>query len=442
MSEGILANLIFLAKRSRESSNVSELRFLLVNETNSLISFRQAAYWEVGKGVLTVSGVTTIEKNAPYIQWLEEWFRTDIKRNHSVGATSVDLVNLEATNNSWREWLPRYVVTVDIKNKDKFPGARLLLARESPFQKEDIEILKEWCDAWRDQYALRYKRSIWQLLGLRGQSRIRSFITRLTMLIIFIAVCNFPVNLNVLAPAELVAIRPTVVRAPMDGVVEQILVDPNQRVGIGDPLIQFDQVALQSKLEIAARNLITAETEYRQAAQRALFDRDSKARLNILQSRIKERKIEFDYLQELNERSTVLSASDGLAVFDNPNDWSGRPVLTGERILMIANEEKVEVEAWLSPSDMIEFAENAPVRVYLNAEPTNPVDANLSYLSYQPELRPDGLYAYRLRANILESSWHPRLGLKGTARIEGNKVKLIYLIMRRPISSFRAWLGV
>ena len=44
------------------------------------------------------------------------------------------------------------------------------------------------------------------------------------------AVLVFPVRLTVLAPGELVAANPSVVRSPLDGVVERFHIKPNQSV--------------------------------------------------------------------------------------------------------------------------------------------------------------------------------------------------------------------
>ena len=441
-SDNAIATLLFLSKRARASVSMSEMQFLLVNESQSLLPYRQAAYWESGRGVQTVSGVTTIEKHAPYIQWLEKWFRAGKERKQAVSSVVSDLALLDSNDSSWREWLPQHVLTIDLQRSENYPGGRLLLAREVPFSKHEIAVLGEWCEAWRDQYLRRYKKSLLQRLGFGHKSRIKRNFIRVGLLAVVLAACAYPVKLSVLAKAELIPLEPSVVRAPMDGVVDQMLVQPNQRVAAGEPLFQFDQVALISRLEVAQRALVTAETEYRQRAQQALFDRESKSYLSILQSQIKERQIEVNYLQELYSRSTVVSPRAGLTIYDDPNEWIGRPVVTGERILLIADETQVQVEAWLSPSDMIDLSEGTEVRLFLTADPTNIVMARLTYLSYQPELRPDGLYAYRMRAQLTEDTAFPRVGLKGTARLEGESVRLIYWVVRRPWASLRGWLGV
>ena len=441
-NETALATLIYLAKRTRVSTSDAEQRFILANETVNLVPYRQAVYWEYGRGVVTISGVTSVEKHSPYVQWLDKWFRAGKHHKQTVSAITVDLNSLGKADSAWREWLHAQVVTLDINAQGRYPGGRLLIAREEAFDPDEVSILIEWLETWRDHYQQNFRLRWWKKLGLGYSSARKRFFTR-TVLVAAIAVAAiYPVHLTVLAPAELIPLNPSVVRAPMDAVVDRLLVEPNQRVTEGEALLQFDRVALESRLEVARRALVTAETEYRQQAQKALFDSESKARLSVLQSQIKQREIEVAYLQELTSRSEVLSPRAGLAIFFDPSEWEGRPVITGERIMVLADEQSMQIEAWLSPADMIDLSEGASARLFLSADPTRPIEGKLTYLSYHPELRPDGLYAYRVRAELDQPSELPRIGLKGTVRVEGAEVSLIYWVLRRPWAAVRGWMGL
>ena len=59
----------------------------------------------------------------------------------------------------------------------------------------------------------------------------------------------FPVRLSVLAPAELVPAHPEVIRAPIDGVIGQFHVQPNQAVKKGQLLFQIDPRPFQAVLD-------------------------------------------------------------------------------------------------------------------------------------------------------------------------------------------------
>jgi hypothetical protein len=125
---------------------------------------------------------------------------------------------------------------------------------------------------------------------------------------------------------------------------------------------------------------------------------------------------------------------------DDPTEWIGRPVSLGERILRVARPGDVEVEAWVAVADAIPLQEAAAVTLHLNANPLSPVQAQLRYLSHDAVERPDGTYAYRLRAGLSAPTEH-RVGLKGTVRISGRWVPLVYWVMRRPWAAVRGFVG-
>ncbi len=445
VNESVLATLIFLSKRARDAQDSSEQQFLLVNESMSLLSYRQSAYWEPGAGVKTISGVTTLEKHAPYLQWLDRWF---VGGNTSITNTPVKNVTAVTTNltalgvsDDWREWLPPQLLSIDLKKENHYPGGRVLFARDLPFSPQEIEMLCEWCDSWRAHYIQKYKKNWRNSIAFGQRSSGLKLTARLLIIVILLGLCLLPVRLSVLAPAELIPLNPAIVRAPMDGVIDTLLVEPNERVTQGAPLLKFDSVAINSRLAVTRRSLLTAEIEYKQVAQQALFDSKSKAQLSFLQSQIKERQIEVAYLEALNSRAVVSSPRVGIAIYEEPSKWVGRPVITGERIMLIADENEAQIEAWLSPGDMIALQEKSQVRLFLTADPTRAVRGILSYLSYHPELRPDGLYAYRLRAQLSANNALPRIGLKGTVRLEGEEVPLLYWVLRRPWAALRGWVG-
>ncbi|MGB2221055.1 efflux RND transporter periplasmic adaptor subunit [Neptunomonas sp.] len=443
-AEATLATLVHLIRRARQACKANELRFILVNESHALVPYRQAAFWSCANGVEALSGVTSPEQQAPYIQWLNRWF----KAKHVATKVTVlnsDLNSLAANQrDEWAEWLPPYLITIDIPALKNFDGGRLLLAREQPFSKAEMGLVSEWVDAWSDQYAIHTPKRLSSRLGVtRTFKQSLKWPIRLCLFAGLTIIALLPVRLTVLAPAELVPLEPAIIRAPMDGIIDRILVEPNQRINVGTPLFAFDTVSLASRLEVAERSLNTAQTEYRQSAQRALYDPDSKSKLSVMQSQIEEQRVEVNYLRTLNTRSGVVSPRAGLVILDDPSAFVGRPVMTGERIMVVADENKTQIEAWLSPSDMIQFPKQTKVTFYLAADPINPISATVSYIAHQPELRPEGNYAYRLRAQLTDThNERPRVGLKGTAKLFGDEVSIAYWIFRRPWAALRGWIGI
>jgi multidrug efflux pump subunit AcrA (membrane-fusion protein) len=217
-------------------------------------------------------------------------------------------------------------------------------------------------------------------------------------------------------------------------------VQPNQQVKAEQALFSFDEIVIQSRLEIAMQALATAETDYRQTSQLALSDAKSKTQLGVLVGKVEERRAEVQALQEQLTRARVLAPQAGVVLMDDPSEWIGKPVATGERILRIATLDDVEVEAWVSLADAIRLEPGDAVSLYLSANPLSPVSATLRYMAHDAVQRPDGTYAYRVRATLEGKTSH-RVGLKGTAKLHGGWVPLSYWMLRRPWATVRAWLG-
>jgi biotin carboxyl carrier protein len=474
----VFGHLFLLARRARQAAHVAELGFILVNETRLLAPYRQAALWSARRGLIALSGVVAPESNAPYAQWLERVFAgvvgaerrptsADFAGALPAAEPTVTVTPQLLTSASlpaelaaeWAEWLPPYALWLPLNATAGAGG--VLLAREEPWHEEEIALLAEWVDLWSESWSARHRpttrevllqaaqtmlswlprRADWQTLVEKNGWRNAWSNRRLRGVGLIALVLLFPVRLSVLAPGELVPAHPAVIRAPLDGIIDRIIVTPNQPVKAGDPLFEFDRVTLANRLQVAEQNFATAEAEYRQAAQQALFDPKSKTQLTLVQGKLAEKKAEVEYLQSLNQRAVVTAPRDGVVMFNDVTEWVGRPVATGERVMIVADEHDSEVEAWLSPADMIDLNVGADVSLYLNSSPFSPVNAAMRYVAHTAQERPDGSFAYRLRARITEDSNHLRVGLKGSAKIAGQRVPLLYWILRKPLAALRIVIG-
>lgn len=448
----VLATLLELCRRAREAEDTAELAFLLVNDSFHLSAYRQAALWFAEGGIRALSGVVEPEANAPYVQWLEKLIQARLDKVESpCRLDSLDIPDELLT--AWSQWLPAHALWLPLTGvmQDGVLSAQggLILAREVAWRDDEIELLKEWLAAWRHAWLAKFKPSPWNWRSLQSrlinQFKQEPGVTwwrqrRLRWLAAIVAVTLFPIRLTVLAPAELVPANPTLIRAPLDGVIDGFQVKPNEKVAVGQVLLNFDEAPLKSRLAVAQQALTSAEAEYRQAAQLAVSDSRQKAFLASLAAKIDERKAESDYLEGQLERSRITAPQPGIALFDDPSEWIGRPVVTGERIMRIAAPDDVEIEAWVNVGDAIPLEDGASASLYLNASPLNSVSANVRYMAHEAMQRPDGQYAYRVRARLDGATTH-RVGLKGTAKLAGGWVPLVYWVLRRPMATIRQTIG-
>lgn len=439
-----LSTLVQLVKRARHAAQPQELAFVIVNETHALLPYRQAALWRQGDSgggkIVAVSGAASVERHAPLVLWLDRVFVTLDKGTESGAAPyTVEAGDLPpALREEWAEWLPAHGLLVPLALG---PGRRLgalLLAREKEWSDGERHLMQELADGYAAAWAVFLHRR--RFLRLPAWSR--GGMAKLAVVAAVLAALFLPISLSALAPADVVPLEPTIVRAPLEGVVDRVRVVPNEPVNEGQALVDLDPRAFENRLEVARQALAVAEAEYRQAAQQAVFDDKSRSQLALLKGRMEQRRAETTYAQSLLERIHVTAGSAGIAIFDDPNDWIGRPVTIGERLMEIADPNRAELEIWLPVADATTLKAGAEVDYFLNVAPDAPLRATVRQASYEASLSPNGLLAYRLKARFAEGTKIPRIGLRGTAKVYGEKVTLFYYLMRRPLAAIRQFVGL
>lgn len=424
---------------ARRAATVGELQFLIANETMKLARARQV-FVLTGTGMKPridqVSSIGKVDRDAPRLRWIESLVA-------ALGAdTGLDKMRefvlpayCQPDDLEHKEYPYRFILWVPLTTRDKKVFAGMLLSREVPWNEQDVivsgRLSETYAHAWlalagRRKVAPRFKLS-W--LGAAA--------------IVSVAAAGFiPVPLTVLAPTEVTAIDPRVVAAPMDGVIENILVAPNQQVGDHQVLVRLAATALRNDLAVSERNIEVAEARLKQVTQSAVADPRMRAELAVARSELALAQAKRDYARDLLNRSEIPAPSAGVAVFSDPREWIGRPVATGERIMEIADPGRIELRIDLPVADAIALKEGAKVRAFLDSDPLKPMDAVVRSVSFEAQTIENNTMAYRIYATLAAGEAATRLGTRGTAQVYGDKVPLAFYLLRRPVAAMRQWLGI
>jgi len=433
--------LLHLESRARAAADLTALEFLAANETWQLIPYRQALVFRRDAldrpALVTVSGLATLEGDTPFTIFVERLaahlWADPVPR--VVDAADVPAALAE----EWADWLPPHVLYVPLRSPRGEVLGAALYARD---------------DAWTDAHLAflarvheTYGHAAWALSrGDGAGKRLRAWLARhprwwMAAAAVVLLALLVPVRMSVLAPAEVIALDAQAVAAPMDGVVKAFAVAPNQSVRKDAVLFTLDDTSLAAKRDVAQKALEVARADALLAAQKA-FDNDrSRAELAVLQGKVKERDAELALITQQLGRLEVRAPRDGIAVYGDPNDWIGRPVVTGERIVQLADPRDAGVLVWLPVADAINLEPGAEIRLFLHVAPLSPLAAKLTQTSYQSMLSPEGVASYRIRGAFDRPEAEARIGLKGTAKLYGERVPLGYLALRRPLAAAREWTG-
>ena len=452
-----LLMLLELQRQAWRQATMPELRYHIVNQTRRLIAYRQAAFLTVGeRGRATleaVSNIAVLEPNAPFAQWLEAAVRAVATGDHANSVHVVDPATLPASvRGAWGEWGPAQVLWCPLRKpasppemppgaaaasrgKAVPPPAGLWLGRDEPWSDGEILLLGHLAEG--------YGHAWWALSGKRTKRHaLRRVLLPLLVLLAIAGALAIPVPMSTLAPAEIQTSNPVIVAAPLDGVIERFHVQPNQAVTAGQPLFSFESTVLRSRFEVARKGLTQAEAELLTASQAAFADPQTKARLAQLRAQVELRRAEMALARDLLDRVTVKAERAGIAVFTDVNDWLGKPVSVGERVLTLADPQAPEIDIMVPVGDALVLEPGSPVELFLNVDPLHPLQARLTHASYEAGLSAAGVLSYRVKAALDAGEPPPRIGLRGTAKILGDRVPLALYLFRRPLALLRQSLGI
>ena len=435
-------SLLEFERRIRTASSNHEVAFRAVNESTGALAFDQAILWWIDAlsrpMVVAASGLADVTVDSPYQQWLVKLIRSCVPEPFDKPMTASFAGLPEGLAAEGAEWCRAHLLFCPLRGPDGGALGGMLFMRAEPFTPQEAAAA-DWIAqtsafglwAWRkDQPRLR------RLLKGRNRKLLIGGVLAAAVLLALI-----PVRLSALAPAEISALRPVPVTAPVDAVVSRILVKPNEQVKAGQPLAVLDDTTVRNRLAIAQKGLEIARADLQRVTYKAFGDEASRLELQVLEARVREKTAEATHLSEVLARLTLNAPQGGIAIFADADEWAGRSVQVGQRVMVIADPSLVDVTAYLAPEDVVELEVGGEVLVFLHTDPLSPLRATISNYSYEAVPAPDGKLAYLVRAQLASDQGRPRVGLRGTAKISAGRVTLGFYLFRKPLSYLRRAAG-
>lgn len=443
-----VSKLIQLEFNLKNCENDSELFYSIVNQTAEIISYEQAVLvgldYSSKLKVEAISNVVSVDSTSPFVQYILD-LANSLKKIYS--NDEIKLVNQTELSKDIKEQIkefsPSNIVWIPLKTIKNNIEVEfyLILFRNDFFEQKDIEILSYLATSYK--YFLFANRKDSLKTKIRNL-KIDNKYLKYGLLAIFLAMF-LPIKMSVIAPCEIQAKDPFVVTSPIDGSIDEIKVNSNDKVSKDELLVKIKDVDLINTYEIAKKKLDTVEAELHSMKQAGFYDIDKKSQISRLESEVALKEAELNYSKSLLDKTNIYSQTQGIAIVDNPNEWKGKPVITGEKILLIANPNEVEIKIMLSVKDALFLKENADVKIFLDNKIFETWDAKISEIFYKPQVTPENIVSYKIIADfndLKQNDEIPKIGLRGTAKIYSQNVTLFFYLFRKPITSLRqliAW---
>lgn len=439
-----LARLVVIQNRAHEAETAQEFAIFATNQSHELSPFFQSICWHRNTlnsvEVMAVSGVSSIDSSAIIVRFMVKLVKAFLAMEGSDKPSILGLKDVSgALKDDWVEMMPPYCQWLPF-TKDDRTEAGLLIFYEQPINRKRQVLFEPlsvtFSHIW---YGLPENRK--KTKGILGRLT-RSSIAKWVIFACVIAILAIPVRESALAPAQIVATKPAVVGSTISGVIKHIHIQPNEFVNRGDLLVSLDATEAVSSLEIAEKELESARTESLIASQRAFSSEDAKAEVALLKSRTKTSELKVSQAKSLLERTRIYAARDGIAIYTDEYEFLGQKVDIGQRIMLLADVNSVELDVSMPVGDTIDFRVGDKVSLFLNTDPARPVSAQLRQTSYEPRTGDNGEFVFLLKANFEDTKFRGRIGWAGTAKVySSDRVSLFMYIFRRPIASARRFFG-
>jgi HlyD family secretion protein/Biotin-lipoyl like len=421
-----------------------ELTFIILNDSIHALRYDRAILWKMDKTkpkLLGVSGQVDINRDADLTKQWQNLIQGLIDPNKPqiidadsfVGKTS-DWNKYKASHKGTFLWLPIF------HDDDLLLGMwiEIFSTIQNPETLDDT--LKFITSYLTPAYGASWKK-LTPKFGLHekgfGKKQLAIIVSGL---IIFCLIVRVP--LRVVAPCEVIANSPILITAPLDGIVEEIIVEPGDFVKKGEILLEYDKRIPLRNLKVAQKEVEILEAESSRTQTLGLEDKRSRTELGIINLKLDKEKVNLNLAKWQASKLTLKAPDEGVVMLNNPDSWRGKPVQVGEKILSINDPKDTKVKIWIPEDDNVVLDPEKPIKVFLNVSPETSYAANLVYIANESTLSDEHLPSYAAEAKWVEQPDDIKLGLKGTAILYGDRVSLLYYIFRKPWAKIRSIIGV
>ena len=439
-----LAALYRLTLESLLCSSHKELVFRILNRTVELVRYDRAALFTFREGKPVLSGISGKAEISDDTALASTWKRLIKNLEDPEQSRILTRISFPGSAKAWDSLAERFpdlsVAWVPIQAEGR-TVAGIWLERWSgtPWVGEELKLLASLATGYGGVWSkLEKRRGMLSRLG----SALRKKRVSLVLLLLLAGLAFWPVPLRVVAECEVVPDDPVVVTAPLDGVVDEVLVDPGERVRAGQTLFVYDKRVAVEELKVARQQVRIIGSSLQRSRRQAFADAEARAEIVLLTLRLEQEKIRLALAEANFEKLEVGSPASGVAVVDDPFEWRGRPVQVGEKVLMVVNPARTKLKIRINEDDNVPFDRSEPVKVVLNAMPDRSLAARLTYVAESVTMSRDNAPTVMAEAQWMGADDNLRMGLRGVAVTYGKRVPFIYAALRKPFAALRRLIGV
>ncbi|MCA9174683.1 MAG: efflux RND transporter periplasmic adaptor subunit [Planctomycetales bacterium] len=225
------------------------------------------------------------------------------------------------------------------------------------------------------------------------------------------------------------------VAVPFDGPLEETMVAPGEEVKAGQLLARMDGREVRWELAGIRAELHRATKEH--AGHLAAHESGN---AEVARHEVDRLQVRTELLEQRQRNLEIRSPFHGLIVSGDLEDTEGIPLKTGDTLFEVAPLDRMVVELAVREDDYALVRPGMPVTIRLAAFPLRKLQATIDRIHPRSELREDE-NVFVAEVHIENANGALRPGMRGKAKIRGDRRTLGWILLRRPLAACLSWLG-
>ena len=292
-----------------------------------------------------------------------------------------------------------------------------------------------------------YGNALWSHTPRGGARLLLRWLRRITLirvlllLLLAFVVAMFTVDVEHTVSAEFV-VKPDAEYnsyAWFDCVVKNCFFNDGDAVKAGDRILEYDTDRMRFQLAASEAAFKEANAEYEQVLKASFTDRENLGRLKVLAFKRDSAKVSIEEAKWYLAHSVVTAPVSGiLAIAGGSADkLAGRALRLGEKQFDILSDKGMIAEIMVNEKDASVLEGNPRITLFLHTRPELPIPVKILSSRFYPELTEQNIYSYNVKAEMENNVPGLRFGMRGVARVTGEKVKLGYYLFRSLVLWYR-----
>ncbi len=245
------------------------------------------------------------------------------------------------------------------------------------------------------------------------------------------------VNLSALADFQLEPPEKTAEYAPFNGILKKSYFSNGQEVRKGETIIEYDIDELNYELQASQKEYDELCAQLDMVRQSSFSNSEDLAKIKLIEAKRDRKKVDIDHARWRLSKSVLKADRDGILSIEDPDLLSGKSVNAGAELYEILPPGKLIAKAYLNEADSSVLCPEMKMKLYLHSSPATAIPAKTLSVSPRPSMQESNQFCYVVKSELEGPQDGLICGMRGIAKISGQRVSLGYYLFRNALLWWR-----